>query len=211
MCRRGLARTFQIPRPFRRLSMLENVALAAYLRQRGAHRPRERASSARARRSSWSACRATRPRGVEGLGAAGLKKLELARALATQPKLLLADETLGGLDEAEMEQAADMLRAHPRRARHHHRLGRAHHGRADAGRRPLRGARPRRSHRARQARRGGARPEGDRGLSGHRRRRRCRAGTGAPGGGCRSDRRVHRCSRCATSQRATAASRRCST
>ena len=46
---------------------------------------------------------------VEGLGAAGLKKLELARALATRPKLLLADESLGGLDDAEIEQAADML------------------------------------------------------------------------------------------------------
>ena len=46
---------------------------------------------------------------IDGLGAAGLKKLELARALATQPKLLLADESLGGLDEAEMNQAADML------------------------------------------------------------------------------------------------------
>src|SRR5690606_40898020 len=47
---------------------------------------------------------------VDGLGAAGLKKLEMARALATQPRLLLADESLGGLDEAEMDQAADMLR-----------------------------------------------------------------------------------------------------
>jgi len=43
------------------------------------------------------------------LGAAGLKKLEMARALATQPRLLLADESLGGLDEHEMNQAADML------------------------------------------------------------------------------------------------------
>ena len=48
--------------------------------------------------------------GVDGLGAAGLKKLELAKALATGPKLLLADESLGGLDETEMDQAADMLR-----------------------------------------------------------------------------------------------------
>jgi branched-chain amino acid transport system ATP-binding protein len=47
---------------------------------------------------------------VDGLGAAGLKKLELAKALATGPKLLLADESLGGLDEKEMDQAADMLR-----------------------------------------------------------------------------------------------------
>jgi branched-chain amino acid transport system ATP-binding protein len=47
---------------------------------------------------------------VDGLGAAGLKKLELAKALATGPKLLLADESLGGLDDTEMDQAADMLR-----------------------------------------------------------------------------------------------------
>ena len=44
------------------------------------------------------------------LGAGGLKKLELARALATAPSLLLADESLGGLDPAEMASAADMLR-----------------------------------------------------------------------------------------------------
>ena len=44
-----------------------------------------------------------------GLGAAALKKLELARALATKPRLLLADESLGGLDATEMERAADLL------------------------------------------------------------------------------------------------------
>ena len=41
--------------------------------------------------------------------AAALKKLELARALSTQPRLLLADESLNGLDHSEMDQAADML------------------------------------------------------------------------------------------------------
>jgi branched-chain amino acid transport system ATP-binding protein len=44
------------------------------------------------------------------LGAGGLKKLELARALATRPTLLLADESLGGLDPTEMQDAAEMLR-----------------------------------------------------------------------------------------------------
>ena len=71
-----------------------------------APRPRTRPSG----RSPWSACRPTATRCVDGLGAAGLKKLELAKALATGPKLLLADESLGGLDETEMDQAADMLR-----------------------------------------------------------------------------------------------------
>jgi len=46
---------------------------------------------------------------TDGLGAAALKKLELARALATKPRLLLADESLGGLDATEMEHAADLL------------------------------------------------------------------------------------------------------
>ena len=46
---------------------------------------------------------------TSGLGAAALKKLELARALATRPRLLLADESLGGLDSTEMERAADLL------------------------------------------------------------------------------------------------------
>ncbi|MBV8393018.1 MAG: ABC transporter ATP-binding protein [Alphaproteobacteria bacterium] len=105
---RGIGRTFQIPRPFRRLSIFDNVALAGYFGQ-------DRHSLAKAHESAERALglvglttdrRAT----VDGLGAAGLKKLELAKALATGPKLLLADESLGGLDESEMEQAADMLK-----------------------------------------------------------------------------------------------------
>jgi branched-chain amino acid transport system ATP-binding protein len=108
VCHKGIGRTFQIPRPFRRLSILENVAVAAYYGQA------ERVSRSKAWEQAEEALAlvglphaADTP--VEGLGAAALKKLELARALATQPKLLLADESLGGLDEHEMDQAADML------------------------------------------------------------------------------------------------------
>ena len=109
VCRLGLARTFQIPRPFRKLSILENATLAAYFGSS------EQVSRAQARRNAEEALELIGlPRdadaSVDGLGAAGLKKLEMARALATHPKVLLADESLGGLDEAEMEQAAQMLK-----------------------------------------------------------------------------------------------------
>ena len=105
---RGVGRTFQIPRPFRRLSIFENVALAGYYGQ-------NRHSEAKANDSAERALAIVglptdREARVDGLGAAGLKKLELAKALATGPKLLLADESLGGLDDTEMDQAADMLR-----------------------------------------------------------------------------------------------------
>ena len=104
----GIARTFQIPRPFRKLSLLENVALAAYYGQ--ARQPsRDRAFEQAREALELVRLPADPAAGVTGLGAAGLKKLELARALATQPQLLLADESLGGLDEHEMEQAADLL------------------------------------------------------------------------------------------------------
>src|SRR6202040_4113953 len=104
----GIGRTFQIPRPFHRLTMFENVALAGYFGQ-GRH-SRARAEEAAERALRMVGLPADRGASVDGLGAAGLKKLELAKALATGPKLLLADESLGGLDETEMDQAADMLR-----------------------------------------------------------------------------------------------------
>jgi branched-chain amino acid transport system ATP-binding protein len=104
----GIGRTFQIPRPFRRLSLLENVALAAYYGQQ--QRPSREKAYAQAKEALGLVGLSGAPDArIDGLGAAALKRLELARALATQPKLLLADESLGGLDETEMEQAATML------------------------------------------------------------------------------------------------------
>jgi len=108
VCHRGVARTFQIPRPFRKLTLRENVALAAYY---GSNRALgEAAAEEEAVKSLGMVGLPTDERAtVDALGAAGLKKLELARALATQPRLILADECLGGLDGNEMDQAALML------------------------------------------------------------------------------------------------------
>jgi branched-chain amino acid transport system ATP-binding protein len=109
ICHRGLARTFQIPRPFRKLTILENVAVAAH------YGATERLNEREARRrASQILDLVGLPTDAEAmptlLGAGGLKKLELARALATAPSLLLADESLGGLDPGEMASAAEMLR-----------------------------------------------------------------------------------------------------
>jgi branched-chain amino acid transport system ATP-binding protein len=108
ICHKGLGRTYQIPRPFRNLTVLENVALSAWFGQDAKVSRAEcwkQAEEALAMVGLPTDARTT----TEGLGAAALKKLELARALATQPRLLLADESLNGLDHAEMDQAADML------------------------------------------------------------------------------------------------------
>jgi branched-chain amino acid transport system ATP-binding protein len=109
VCRMGIARTFQIPRPFRRLSILENVELAAFY-SKGGHLRRVEARKRAAEALDLVGLPSDGQASTHGLGAAALKKLELARALATGPKLLLADESLGGLDTAEMERAARMLK-----------------------------------------------------------------------------------------------------
>jgi branched-chain amino acid transport system ATP-binding protein len=109
ICHRGLARTFQIPRPFRKLSILENVAVAAHF---GVERRNTEAEARRRAREVLAlvGLPSDPAAATSLLGAGGLKKLELARALATGPALLLADESLGGLDPTEMHDAAETLR-----------------------------------------------------------------------------------------------------
>jgi len=109
VCHRGIARTFQIPRPFRKLTVLDNVAVAAHFGNRVRGSPED--ARARAREMLTLVGLAAEAGAAPGvLGAAGLKKLEVARALATGPALLLADESLGGLDPGEMHAAAELLR-----------------------------------------------------------------------------------------------------
>ena len=109
VCHRGIGRTFQIPRPFRKLSILANVAVAAHF---GVDRRNTEAEARQRAREVLAlvGLPADPQASTALLGAGGLKKLELARALATSPTLLLADESLGGLDPSEMHDAAEMLR-----------------------------------------------------------------------------------------------------
>jgi branched-chain amino acid transport system ATP-binding protein len=104
--RKGIARTFQIVKPFRKLSVLENVTLAAFLRFPSRGEAESQARQVLERMGLGSKVSAL----AVDLTLSEQKRLEIARALATQPKLLLLDEPMGGLNATEIEQASLLVR-----------------------------------------------------------------------------------------------------
>ena len=86
VCQRGVGRTFQIPRPFRKLSVFENASLAAFYGA-SSRISREEAGKRAVEALKLVGMPSDAASSVEGLSVAGLKKLELARALATQPQI----------------------------------------------------------------------------------------------------------------------------
>jgi branched-chain amino acid transport system ATP-binding protein len=111
VARRGLARTFQIPKPFKQLSVRENVMLSALRRH---YTPRQANSVAMAA-MEFIRIGELAEASVASLTVGQLKKLELARALATEPVLLLLDEVMAGLTPPEIKEMMTVIGALPRR------------------------------------------------------------------------------------------------
>lgn len=105
-CRMGIARTYQIPRPFANMTVFENVLVGAvYGRSDGGRRSRERCQAVLKRTGLFS----KKDMLTESLPLLDRKKLELTKALATNPTLLLIDEVAGGLTESEVEEMLETI------------------------------------------------------------------------------------------------------
>ena len=107
-CRAGIGRTFQVPQPFVGLSVYENVLVASSFGAGLNGKWAEKAAKEALDSCGLSAV-ANQPAG--GLGLLQRKRLEVARALATGPNLLLLDEVGGGLTDAEVHELLDLVRA----------------------------------------------------------------------------------------------------
>jgi len=104
--RAGIGRTFQVPATFEDMSVLENVVVGAYLRH--PHRNAARAKASEVLEITGLSNVAHQR--ARALGTPGRKRLEIARVLALQPRLMLLDEALAGLTPAEIQRAVELLR-----------------------------------------------------------------------------------------------------
>jgi len=110
ICHAGITRSFQIPRPFKEMTVIENVMVGALFGKGKKARAGGDARSEARRWLEFVGLRVNEETMPGELTAGNLRRLELARALATHPKLLLADEVMSGLNQEEILQASSVLK-----------------------------------------------------------------------------------------------------
>jgi branched-chain amino acid transport system ATP-binding protein len=105
ICAHGVARTFQVAKPFGAMTVLANVMTGAFLRDKNAVVAREKAREV----IEFVGLSAREQTPAKNLTTIDQRRLEMARALATQPRLLLLDEVMAGLNPAEIDQAVGLI------------------------------------------------------------------------------------------------------
>jgi branched-chain amino acid transport system ATP-binding protein len=105
VCALGLARTFQVAKPFGAMTVLANVMTGAFLRDRHVAAARHKAREA----IDFVGLSARENTAARDLTTIDQRRLEMARALATEPKILLLDEVMAGLNPAEIDQAVALV------------------------------------------------------------------------------------------------------
>jgi len=106
VCSKGVVRTFQLEKPFLNLTVIDNVMIGALLRTDNVEEARQRAYDILKLLNITELASSL----VKSLTAQNRKRAELARALATEPTLLLLDETMAGLNPTEIDEMLDLLR-----------------------------------------------------------------------------------------------------
>jgi branched-chain amino acid transport system ATP-binding protein len=106
ICHLGIGRTFQVVKPLKRLSVLDNVTASAFCRVHSIMEAREVAREI----LEFCGIYGERDKAAKSLPIGGRKRLEIARAMATRPEIILLDETAAGLNPTELDEAIHLIK-----------------------------------------------------------------------------------------------------